>query len=419
MRFVFTRRGFLRAVSGFITWGLCGRYLKEEDRARAQSPGPIYLPLIHKAPSSTIYGVRDIGIPDFGSGNYHPGVESLLTLMGQKGLKFYRHSATDDLAGPDGLIAANDVVLVKVNAQWKHRGCTNTDVLRGLIQRILDHPGGFRGEVVILENGQGRGSFESNQNYDGDTSVAGNAENPAHTFNYLVRTVFSDQPVSAVLLDSVRWVQVSDNDHSTNGYRTLNPHPERQSWHISYPCFTTHGGHRVELARGLWTGSGYAQNLKLLNLPVLKTHGGCGVTGALKLFYGVLSMWFSDSGYHYGRIGDVLGQMFAHVRAPDLNIMDAIWVSYASLRGYPPSTTSRQNTLLASTDPVALDYWASKYVLYPISQNPNHHPDMVEQYTDSNLAQYLSAAGMEINACNPIGGRPVNWNDSLITCCWT
>jgi len=137
------------------------------------------------------------------------------------------------------------------------------------------------------------------------------------------------------------------------------------------------------LALGLWTGSGYAHNLKLINIPVLKTHGGCGVTGALKLFYGVLSMSFADAGYHYSQIGEVLGEMFAHVRAPDLNIMDAIWVSYASLGGYPPNTTSRQNILLASLDPVALDYWASKYVLYPVSQNPNHHPDMPDRYTDS------------------------------------
>ena len=55
------------------------------------------------------------------------------------------------------MIEADDVVLIKVNAQWKYRGCTNSDLIRGLIQRIREHPGGFRGEVVIIENGQGRG----------------------------------------------------------------------------------------------------------------------------------------------------------------------------------------------------------------------------------------------------------------------
>jgi hypothetical protein len=29
---------------------------------------------------------------------------------------------------------------------------------------------------------------------------------------------------------------------------------------------------------------------------------------------------------------------------------------------------------MASQDPVALDYYAAKYVLYPIDNNPRHHP---------------------------------------------
>ena len=386
--------------------------------ATAQAPSPLYLPAVYGVPRSALYGVRDVPVPAFSGTNLHPGVESLLTVMGENGLKFYRHATEDTLSGPDGIIASDDVVLIKVNAQWKHRGATNTDVLRGLIRRVLDHPAGFSGEVVVFENGQGRGSFDSDHNYDGDTSVAANAENPAHTFNYLVRTVFSGQPVSSFLLDPVRSVAVGTSDHSTNGYRAFNPHPERQNWQISYPCFTTTGGNRVELAGGIWTGSGYASNLKLINVPVLKTHSGCGVTGALKLFYGVLSMSQADGGYHYTHIGETLGEMFAHVRAPDLNVMDAIWIAQSALRGWPAETTSRRNMLLASRDPVALDYWASKNVLYPVSSNPNHDPDHPELYTDSNLSQYLSAALAEINACGPICGKSVVRTDDAIECFW-
>ena len=49
---------------------------------------------------------------------------------------------------------------------------------------------------------------------------------------------------------------------------------------------------RVELARGVWTGSGFAQSLKLINIPVLKHHdeGGSEITAGLKHFYGLLSM---------------------------------------------------------------------------------------------------------------------------------
>jgi len=45
--------------------------------------------------------------------------------------------------GPDGIIAANDVVVIKINYQWDQRGGTNTDLLRGLIRSLIDHPDGF------------------------------------------------------------------------------------------------------------------------------------------------------------------------------------------------------------------------------------------------------------------------------------
>jgi hypothetical protein len=67
--------------------------------------------------------------------------------------------------------------------------------------------------------------------------------------------------------------------------------------------------------------------------------------------------------------------MMASVCTPVLNIVDAIWVSHASLTGYPASTTFRANQLLASQDPVAVDCWAARHILYPIDGNFRHHPD--------------------------------------------
>lgn len=69
---------------------------------------------------------------------------------------------------------------------------------------------------------------------------------------------------------------------------------------------------------------------------------------------------------HYAQSGTQCGKMWSLVRAPDLNILDCIWVSYESLNGYPPKTTCRVNILLAGFDPVALDYYASKHILLPI-----------------------------------------------------
>ncbi|MGQ9672512.1 MAG: DUF362 domain-containing protein [Candidatus Aminicenantales bacterium] len=303
--------------------------------------------------------------------NLHLGLDSVLYLMADAGLKFYRSSASHSLAGPLGLIAANDVVLIKVNAQWKYRGATNSDLVRGLIQRILDHPDGFTGEVVIFENGQGRGSLacDTSAAY-GDSSVRANANDEKHSFLYLVNNVFHDARVSAFLLDPVRRTFIDSNDHITKGYRRYE--------NVSYPCLTTPGGRRVELREGIWQGNGYSQNLKLINVPVLKHHdtGGSEITACLKHYYGVLSMDDGQSGYrHYAGLGETCGKMIASVETPVLNIVDAIWVSHGSLTGYPVSTTFRANQILASQDPVAADYWAAKYILYPIDGNFRHHPD--------------------------------------------
>ena len=321
--------------------------------------------------------------------NDHAGVNALLELMGANGLKFYRTAANSLLSGPQGLIAADDVVLIKVNAQWKYRGCTNSDVVRGLVQKILDHPDGFRGEVVIFENGQGRGSLncDTSSAYSGDTSVRANANNENQSFLYLVNTIFRDSRVSALLLDDFRGTFIEAHDHTTTGYRAFE--------NVSYPCFTTPGGRRVELKEGVWTGSGHSQNLKLINVPVLKHHdtGGSEITIALKHVYGIVSMSDGQVNFrHYSGLGETCGKMMVSVRPPVLNLVDAIWTSHQSITGFPESTTVRTNQLLASQDPVAADYWAAKHILYPIDQNARHHPDF------PGIAAWLTAARDLINA---------------------
>ena len=351
-------------------------------------------PHLLKANQSTlndVFWVKNIPDQPFyggGSGNYHLGLDTLLYLLGEKGLKFYRSSKETSLSGPSGLIAAEDIVLIKVNAQWKYRGATNSDLIRGLIQRILNHPDVFRGEVVIFENGQGRGSLncDTNSSYS-DAKVHANANDENHSFLYLVNNIFNDPRVSAYLLDSIRNKFIASNDHTTDGYRTYE--------NVSYPCFTTSNGRRVELREGIWNGNGYSQNLKLINVPVLKYHdqGGSEITASLKHFYGIVSMSDGQSGFrHYSGLGETCGKMVVSVCTPVLNIIDAIWVSHSSLTGYPASTTFRANQILASQDPVALDYWAAKYVLYPIDQNFRHHPDY------SGIDRWLTSACDIINS---------------------
>ena len=373
-----SRRGFLRgSLAGVILSAL--HLPSRSNPVQANSISPLYW--VKNIPSQPFYGG--------GNGNYHYGIDSLLQLMGEHGLKFYRTSQETDLSGPVGLIEPDDVVLVKVNAQWKYRGCTNSDLIRGLVQRILDHPEGFAGEVILFENGQGRGSLkcDTHGGHYPDTSVHANANDENHSFVFLVDHIFNDPRVSYYLLDPIRNTFIGPNNHVRDGYR--------RHENVSYPCFTTAGGHRVELREGIWTGSDYRQNLKLINVPVLKYHdvGGSEITASLKHVYGIVSMADGQSGFrHYSGLGETCGKMIVSVRTPVLNIIDAIWVSFASLAGYPGSTTHRANQIVASQDPVALDYWASKYVLYPISNSPRHLP------TFSGVDAWLTAARDAINA---------------------
>lgn len=327
--------------------------------------------------------------------NVHAGVDCLLRVMGEKGLTWYRSDKISLLCGPLGLIGPEDVVLIKVNAQWKYRGCTNSDLVRGLVQRILDHPEGFTGEVVIFENGQGRGSLDCDtiggrNNPYPDHSIRANAEDKSHSFLHLVDSVFNDPRVSSYLLDPIRSIFIGSADHTTDGYRIYQD--------VSYPCFTTAGGRRVELREGVWNGEGHDDKLKLINVPVLKHHdiNGSEITASLKHFYGILSMSDGQSRYrHYKGLGQTCGKMVASIKTPVLNILDCIWVSHRNIRGYPAEDTVRADQIIASQDPVALDYWAAKYIFYPIDRNERHHPDF------PGIDYWLSEAR---DAINTLGG---------------
>ena len=353
---------------------------------------------------SKIFQIKNCPKPK-GEGNHHEGIEALLNLMAGQGQKFYKTQRDSDLGGPAGVIGCSDVVLVKVNAQWKYRGCTNSDLIRGLIQRILLHPDGFSGEVVIFENGQGGGSLDCDSMWGRqytDTGVHANAEDESHSFSYLVNNVFSDDRVSMYLLDPLRETFIDNDDHSSGGYR--------KTGEVSYPCFTTAKGNRVELKEGVWNGSSHDDNLKLINVPVLKHHDGCGVTGAIKSYYGILSMadgWRRER--HYEKIGAHCGEMITNVRAPDLNIMDCIWVTPIKWAGYPPENTKRLDQVLASLDPVALDYWVSKHLLYPIDGNEEHNPDKYQP-----LKGYLAQVRDMVNAKGGLSGHNVTMDETLI-----
>jgi uncharacterized protein (DUF362 family) len=94
----------------------------------------------------------------------------------------------------------------------------------------------------------------------------------------------------------------------------------------------------------------------LINLPVLKDHDGAGVTIALKNMYGVIH---NPNKYHPNGCNPYVADlnMLAEIRGRmRLTICDATTALYEGGPGYKPEHSWNSNTLLVSTDPVALDH---------------------------------------------------------------
>ncbi len=351
-------------------------------------------PLI--SPSSTysaqLFHVE--GCPQDPIGDRFPGLDTLVDLMGRRGLKFHRSSVPSPISGPGGIIGANDVVLIKINYQWAERGGTNTDLLRGLIRLIVDHRDGFTGEIVIAENTQfaGAENFDRTHNNAQDTGLS--PRDVAGHFSAL------GNAVSLADWTAIRYSSVTEysSGNFINGYVVYDYDSALQG-RVSYPKFQTDYGTYISLRDGIWDPgqSTYDRDrLKVINLPVLKSHHATyGVTACVKNFMGLVTRELSTNSHsaiRYGLLGAVMGE----IRPPDLNILDCIWINADPHTG--PGTTyagaTRRDELVASTDPVATDIWAVTNILIPAFLDngytpPWPSPDATPDDPSSDFRTYL------------------------------
>jgi len=94
----------------------------------------------------------------------------------------------------------------------------------------------------------------------------------------------------------------------------------------------------------------------LINLPVLKDHDGAGVTIALKNMYGVIH---NPNKYHPNGCNPYIADlnMLPEIRTKmRLTICDATTACFEGGPGYKPEYSWKNNALMVSQDPVALDY---------------------------------------------------------------
>jgi len=294
------------------------------------------------------------------------GVLRLINAMNSNGQPFYQNNET-----PNGMIAANDVVLLQINVQWAERGGTNTDLIARVIEAILAHPDGFTGEIIIADNGQAQFGSRG-QGGDLDWDDPNSACRQQSTLDVIRAFQSQGYQVTGVLWDeftTVRVAEFSDGDY-TDGF-FVEDYIRSTGLEISYPKFTTEFGTHVSFREGIWnseTGT-YDQNrLKVINMPVLKSHMLFQQTGAVKGYMGVVSDRLTQRRSHNSVGTGGMGTLMVYTRMPILNIMDMIWIGPDRGPASSYNSAVEVNMIAASTDPVALDVWTTVHVLIPAAE---------------------------------------------------
>lgn len=339
-------------------------------------------------------------------------IDLILGMMETKDI--YLHKTATN---PDGIVGADDVVIIKGNFQWETYNTTSTDRIKGLIWQILSHPDGFTGEIIVCDNTQDLGTGinqNDNNSEDLDQSIGD------------VVDVFSAKGFPVYLLNWLYiWSEValeySDGDMS-DGY------VYDDVTKISYPKFLTpSSNHYVSLANGIWddVSSTYdPERLCIIDFPVLKAHFRAGSTVAVKNWVGVLTTAYRNE--RYGGIdplheGFMFGPfaLIARVMAvtfPKLTIVDATWTTMDGPIG--PDDVIETRCLLASTDPVASSWYAARYILTPVAYRPNEtNPDepggLYAGYLDNWRAYLRDTAGYP---CSDDSAEISVYDWSTVTC---
>ncbi|MFH2138138.1 MAG: DUF362 domain-containing protein [Candidatus Omnitrophota bacterium] len=310
--------------------------------------------------------------------------------------------AIEMIGGIEKIIGKNDIVILKPNAQWWNQGMTNTNSMKAFIELVLAIPG-FTGEVIIAENHQCFGP-KNNCNIRGWNTRMRNGE-----FNYNELIKYFRQKGHANVT-KYHWIgggsfgkddtlkarilrPIKEAVKKLRGYRErkLVVHPRQGDGYVwtnieyrykgkktkmSYPVFTSgFSGITIDFKNGAWKNGKYtSQPVKFINFAGLNHHSDfAGVTSSVKNYLGVIDMTCGNvvpEGYcsfhsiGVPGLGGAVGTFMNTIRRADLNIVTAEWVGFASRTD--PKLAARTRSVIVSTDPVALDYYGAKNILYPL-----------------------------------------------------
>lgn len=316
-----------------------------------------------------------------------PAIDTLFQIMANRGVYIHREDSQ-----PDGIVGLDDIVVIKGNFQWTGRNTTDTDRVKGLIWQILQHPDGFTGEIIVCDNTQdvGTGINEDDNNSDDREQSLPDVVNTFYAKGYPVYYL------CWAYIWSVVAEEYSYGDYD-DGYIYEN------ETKISYPKFASPSGeYYISMRHGIWnseTSEYDSTRLCIIDFPVLKAHVMSGATIGVKNWIGMLTTAHASSRYggwsnmHYTYFWGTysLVTRVMEVTFPRLTIVDADWTS--TYNAVDTFWIEETNMLTASTDPVAVSWYAAKFILTPVARYPQttdpDNPNSTYNRTLSHWENYL------------------------------
>lgn len=330
------------------------------------------------------------------------------------------------LGGIGKVVGTDDLVIIKVSAQWWNQGMTNVAAVRRVIEQVLERPG-FRGEIVVFENTHFRLADGSGLSRAWVRPSERNVDVPGWSSlgdligHFKARGV----PVSFVGLVDAGASSLADDEwhdpghavgvYGGDGRGPIAAGDPRDGYHwdftrvfrlrrslfqdaktpLTWPRFTSpHSGLVVDLAAGVLRREGGKlvptdRKLTWINLTTANEHHATGFTGACKSTMGVVDMSAGALGTHpkargyasvhyFGRgspnaswrMAGPLAQFAEVVRAPDLILTVAEWVGFQAAAAGPDEdlrhsakTCTQARTIVAGVDPVAIDTWVVRNLM--------------------------------------------------------
>jgi hypothetical protein len=315
--------------------------------------------------------------------------------------------------GIQTFIGHDDAVVLKPNGQWPLQGYTHTQSMKALIDVILNRPGGFAGEIIITEHVHRDPTTALNGSYCWNMSSGYNRTNNWADMNYF--ELVNDYHTRGI--NNVTAIPLYDTGQSTDFVIATGPGDLAAGKHgwVRATYTTTangrtvrlphallrsaHSGHVIDFKNGVWNSGSYTgQPVKIIVLPTLNNHGSynsedyAGPTSALKCHLGIVEFAGSsgvslhsvgyDTPISPQAMGEAVGRLITQVLQPAFYMTVAEYTGY---RSRTDSTAANTKTVGLCADPVTLDYWMCKYVMYPCATSQTFmNPD-----NDNHLRQAL------------------------------